>query len=63
MKTLSILLIILFLFSGCIGVRIYVVNIHNDKEAMTEFHLDMDLMLEKQIDTGLEAEFDPSIIP
>ena len=63
MKTLSILLIILFLISGCIGVRIYVVTIHNDEQATTDFSLDMDLILEKQIDTGLEAEFDPSILP
>ena len=67
MKTLSILLIISFLLSGCI-MRIYNVHINNDKFATTDFSLSIKADLDKDIslksDIAAEANIEePSILP
>jgi cell division protein FtsX len=67
MKTLSILVIFLFLLSGC-ACRIYMVNIHNEAGATTDFSVSIKADLDKDIslksDIAAEANIEePSILP
>ena len=67
MKTLSMLVIFLFLLTGCVC-RIYLVDIHNDKGATTDFHISVKADLDKDIslksDMSAEANIDePSVLP
>jgi len=67
MKTLNILVIFLFLLTGCVC-RIYMVSIHNDKGATTDFSVSIKADLDKDIslksDIAAEANIEePSVLP